>query len=258
MRTRVISFVLLLAACVQVNPSARYSCVTTADCGPGYECIPRFEGASQCFREGECLPDETCNGADDNCDGRVDETFPEATEACTTTALGVCTAGTRACEVGQLTCASNLMASTEVCDGLDNDCDGTVDDGFDLTMDPLHCGACGTVCATGTVCRASRCDESACADGIDNDADGLADCDDSNCLGQVCDTGTAPEPRCGVLSPDAGTTADGGSRGCFQPEILCDNDLDDDGDGEPDCEDVDCNGRTCVSGNLCANRACPP
>lgn len=269
MRARATTFLLLLAACVQVNPSARYSCVTGDDCGPGFECIPRHEGASQCFREGECVADEVCNGADDNCDGRVDEVFPEQGEACVTGEPGVCAAGTRTCEVGQLACEATLQASAEVCDGLDNDCDGTVDDGFDLASDRLNCGACGTVCATGTICLAARCEETQCDDGLDNDEDGLVDCDDDACAGQVCDSTAAPERRCGVLTfdggwpedagiPDAGAWDGGAVTGCFEPESRCDDGFDDDGDGETDCEDVDCSGLRCVSGNVCTNRACPP
>lgn len=34
-------------------------------------------------------------------------------------------------------------------------------------------------------------------------------------------------------------------------ELVCDNDLDDDGDGQVDCQDFDCNGRTCTNGNRC-------
>lgn len=263
----------LFAACVQVNPSARYSCETQEDCGPGYECVPRFEGASQCWREGECVTDEVCNGADDNCDGRTDETFPEAGEACATTELGLCAAGERVCVTGQLACAQKLQPMPEQCDTADNDCDGTVDEDFDLTSDEANCGACGQTCDAGTVCLASSCDESVCDDGVDNDSDGLTDCADPACRGQVCDTATAPPARCGVLTFDAGLPppqADGGGfdagadwdggalPGCFAPESRCDDGFDDDGDGEPDCLDLDCAGAVCASGNQCTNRSCPP
>jgi hypothetical protein len=52
----------------------------------------------------------------------------------------------------------------ELCDGLDNSCNGLIDDGFDLRTDARHCGACGTVCAHPTV-TTPVCVESACAVG---------------------------------------------------------------------------------------------
>jgi len=38
------------------------------------------------------------------------------------------------------------LPGTEICNGLDDDCDGVVDDGFDLQNDPNNCGSCGHVC----------------------------------------------------------------------------------------------------------------
>ena len=34
----------------------------------------------------------------------------------------------------------------EECDNADNDCDGNVDEDFDFTQDPAHCGNCATAC----------------------------------------------------------------------------------------------------------------
>ena len=59
----------------------------------------------------------------------------------------------------------------EICDGLDNDCNGTADDGFNLKTDPKNCGACGNVCKTPnatSACVAGACAVSAC----DKDKDG--------------------------------------------------------------------------------------
>lgn len=54
---------------------------------------------------------------------------PSPAQACDTDKPGVCADGTRRCIQGCLACVENTPASDELCDGLDNDCDGEVDDG---------------------------------------------------------------------------------------------------------------------------------
>jgi len=97
-------------------------------------CDP-FDGASA----------ETCDGNDNDCDGPADE--DENGDPLTNpTACGVgeCAGNTgfETCENGAFgndTCDPLGGASTEICDGNDNDCDGSVDEGDDL------CGL-GQVC----------------------------------------------------------------------------------------------------------------
>ena len=90
---------------------------------------------------GFCTPtgDEICdNQIDDDCDGLVDnedtdcqECTPEATQACDTGNLGICADGTQTCDSEGFwgACIQDEQAGTEICDDLDNDCDGEVDEG---------------------------------------------------------------------------------------------------------------------------------
>ena len=64
---------------------------------------------------------------------------------------GACEDAECACAEGYTGDACDQCAETnggdETCDGLDNDCDGATDEGYDLLSDPENCGACGNDCA---------------------------------------------------------------------------------------------------------------
>ncbi|MGM0556174.1 MAG: MopE-related protein, partial [Myxococcota bacterium] len=183
---------------------------------------------------------ERCNGADDNCDGVVDEgcgcDFDGETD-------GVCATAT---VDGDGDCAqpSDYEADEVSCDGLDNDCDGVVDEGCDCDFN----GSSEGVCANSTIGSDGNCaqptdyesDETSCGDTLDNDCDGVVDegcpCDyDGNSDG-VCgtatidDTGNCAAPT--TYESDESTCGDGLDNDCDGAEdegCACDYNNESDG-----------------------------
>jgi hypothetical protein len=79
--------------------------------------------------------DSNCNGVDENCSGLADEGYVSTPASC---GVGECVrTGELTCQNGQQvnTCSPGTP-QTEICDGLDNNCDGSADNG--LTAPPLN------------------------------------------------------------------------------------------------------------------------
>ncbi len=75
---------------------------------------------------GPCEPlDEQCNGLDDDCDGAIDEDLADG-PPCDTGLDGRCADGVTVCVDGEPRCAP--PASDELCNDVDDDCDGTTDE----------------------------------------------------------------------------------------------------------------------------------
>jgi len=99
---------------------------------------------------------ESCNGHDDDCDNTVDETFNIGAE-CFTRVDGCSVAGSFACDPATLSVScipgEDQGPNMELCDGIDNDCDNTVDEDF---PDQVCCTE-NIHCATGANCEEGLC-----------------------------------------------------------------------------------------------------
>jgi len=183
---------------------------------------------------------EICDGKDNDCDGQIDEAFNLTTSVdhcgkCNNScrlagAITVCelrkckfkgcapgfydidldlsqgwSSKSNGCEY-----ACTLTSTTELCDGKDNDCNGTIDETFTLNTDVQNCGKCGNACQLANAvpkCDSGVCKVLSCKTGyIDKDKSDANGCEwpctksgteicdgkDNDCNGVVDDPGGKP------------------------------------------------------------------
>ena len=139
--------------------------------------------------------DEICDGRDNDCNGGIDDVFPEKNQLCgmqdnINYGVGICKPGVWMCADGYLRCDGHVGPNAEICDSIDNDCNGVVDDQLpNATMEVCYDGPQETIlvgeCKPGIRYCVDGAMQSECVgevlptgelcDGKDNDCDGEID-----------------------------------------------------------------------------------
>jgi len=239
----------VLAACIgfsgckeQLGPSGGFlACDSEGRCAVGYRCAQTEFGAV-CLNEEQwqarCSGSEICNGFDDDCDGHIDEGLADVV---TGTDAGECAVRTERCTGGVLTVVEEgTLPTSEICNGLDDDCDGAVDNDVPSQISGSSVGECerqvadcmdGTyvVVDAGVDPTPERCD------GLDNDCDDMID----NGVADCCVPGTTR--TCGIdrgactvgTQTCSSDRAWGACSGVASTREVCDG-LDNDCNGETD------------------------
>ena len=189
--------------------------------------------------------DANCDGIDNNCDGSTDEGYVGHSTSC---GIGACTAtGSTSCVGGSVVDSCSPGTPTiEICDGIDNNCDGSTDEGCvvwyrDADSDTYGDASVTSISITqpsGYVSNSTDCNDGNSAvhpgatevcNGIDDDCNGLTD---DGYVGHSTSCGVGACARTGSTSCVAGSVVDSCTSGTPAAEV-CDG-IDNNCDGQTD------------------------
>lgn len=147
-----------------------------------------------CLAAASCYshPYELCNGLDDDddpetVDGAED---PVLGTACDGPDADLCGEGSLVCVDGVIACNDDTSDNVERCNGADDDCNGSIDELFDVQTDVENCGACETPCTNpngGVACAAGVCEPTCDIGAVDCNQDPRDGCEVYRDRDPVCE-----------------------------------------------------------------------
>jgi hypothetical protein len=230
----------------------------------GYYRVLTYQSVAQPASFYFAWEDEADAGSDDNFEDLVTWVSGISCSAggapCDTGQKGLCGPGTKQCRGGALTCIGDRTPTPEKCNGVDDNCDGNVDEGN--LCDPKYvcyhgncvpnCGGGEFPCPPGTACQA---DVGYCVD---------VACTGVTCpAGQVCRAGACVAECLGVKCPFGQACRQGN---CVDvcASLTCDTDFvcvplySNGADKDPSGVCTNCGCQGCAAGTRCVDRHCVP
>ncbi len=220
------------AVCAEFGSRGNFcatACDTSADCPNSHKCVPvtSVEGS----QSKQCVPVEDNSGDPGQCSCSASAIAKGLGTNCLLSKEGgLACAGERHCGPTGLTACTAPEPKPELCDGIDNDCDGQTDE---------------SGCDDGNPCTSDLCDKTSGKCTHSSTSEG-APCNDGNVCSDkdACKQGgcTGSPVQCSDDNPCTQDTCDA-TKGCEHAHA----------NGVP-CND----GNLCTQGDLCADGKCQP